>query len=86
MADQEGLAMLIVFEQGILIDAELQQIVSAPRPAVTFTRLWTMKEAAFKLIGTGIGNDMKGVLSSDFCFTTVEYPKLNYVYSVCTRK
>ena len=35
---------------------ELHQIKNSTHPAATFIRLWTMKEATTKLIGTGISN------------------------------
>ena len=64
-------------------DAELQQILTAAEPARAFIRLWTMKEAQLKLIGTGITDDIKGVLTHDeYEFKTVE--KAQYIYTVCT--
>ena len=56
-------------------DEEIAQIKSAENPASTFIRLWTMKEATTKLIGTGISNDTK------YRYTTVD--RQRYIYTVC---
>ena len=45
-------------------DEEVSLIKSADNPAAAFIRLWTMKEATMKLIGTGISNDMKTVINT----------------------
>ena len=64
-------------------DAETQQIESADNPASALIRLWTMKEATMKLMGTGISNDMKTVIDTDrYQYTTVE--KTQYTYTVCS--
>jgi len=65
-------------------DEELREIESAEHPDVAFIRLWTMKEAALKLIGTGISNDLKTVISDSYVFTTVE--KEQYIYTVCENR
>ena len=63
-------------------DEEIAQIKSAENPAATFIRLWTMKEATTKLIGTGISNDMKTVIDTlKYKYTTVERQK--YIYTIC---
>ena len=63
-------------------DEEIAQIKSAENPAAAFIRLWTMKEATTKLIGTGISNDMKTVLDpTKYNYTTVD--RQRYIYTVC---
>ena len=63
-------------------DEEISQITSAENPAVAFIRLWTMKEATMKLIGTGISNDMKTVIDTrTYKYTTVE--RQRYIYTIC---
>ena len=63
-------------------DDEVHEIVSAENPATAFIRLWTMKEATMKLIGTGISNDMKTVLDTHkYKYTTVE--RQRYIYTIC---
>lgn len=62
-------------------DDELQGILSADRPDIAFIRLWTMKEATFKLTGTGISNELKTVIdTSKYSYTTVE--RQHYIYTV----
>lgn len=66
-------------------DEEIHLIESAENPAAAFIRLWTMKEATMKLIGTGISNDMKTVIDTQrFQYSTVE--KDRYVYTVCEER
>jgi len=61
---------------------ELQQIKIAANPSAAFIRLWTMKEATTKLIGTGISNDMKTVIDTQkYKYTTIERQK--YIYTIC---
>ena len=43
-------------------DEEKAEMASSSNPAATFIRLWTMKEATSKLIGTGITNDVKSLI------------------------
>ena len=64
-------------------DEEVRRIESSSDPASAFIRFWTMKEAVTKLIGTGISNDMKTVLSSyDGEIQTVVNSEKNNIYSI----
>jgi len=42
---------------------EVDRIAAAPRPLTEFFRTWTMKEAALKLIGVGVGESLPKVLT-----------------------
>lgn len=44
-------------------DEEYNQITRSDNPAVTFTKLWTMKEALLKYTGEGLRRDIKTVLN-----------------------
>jgi len=65
-------------------DAEIREIEAAEDRAVAFIRLWTQKEAALKLTGTGISKDMKQVLLQEgLHFETITHSQRRYVYSIC---
>ena len=61
---------------------EKQEINTAANAASAFTRLWTMKEATSKLIGTGITHDVKTLVdTTKYKYTTVD--KQRYIYTIC---
>ena len=63
---------------------EIREIESAEDRAVAFIRLWTKKEAALKLEGTGISKDMKQVLQQkNLDFETFVDAQGRFVYSIC---
>lgn len=67
-------------------DDELRQIHQAPRLDMSFTRLWTRKEAVLKRSGQGLTNQAALrdlLLANSFPLLTVESPDLRYVYSIC---
>ena len=64
-------------------DEEKAEMASSSNPAATFIRLWTMKEATSKLIGTGITNDVKSLIdTTKYKYTTTE--KESYIYTICS--
>ena len=64
-------------------DEEIRKIESSDDSAKTFIRLWTMKEATIKLMGSGISDGMKNVIdTARYHYTTVE--KTHYTYTVCS--
>ena len=64
-------------------DNELAEIACASNREAAFIRLWTMKEATSKLVGTGITNDVKTLIdTTKYKYTTVEGQR--YIYTVCS--
>lgn len=66
-------------------DEEIAKIAAAEDPEVVFIELWTKKEAATKLVGTGITDNLKEILTRAECVidTTVSNDR-KYVWSVAT--
>ena len=68
-------------------DGEEAQILSAADPCVEFTKWWTKKEAALKLTGEGINDNLPSLFSADYVgnlvFDTTVRKDSGYVYTVC---
>ena len=77
-----------VYKEGLahyaMNDEEVRQIEDSDNPAAAFIRLWTMKEATLKLVGTGISDDLKTAIdTSIYKYTTVE--RQRYIYTICEK-
>ena len=67
-------------------EAEQARIAAAPDPQRAFIALWTRKEAVVKMRGTGILDDLHGVLEpQDYQLRTIDRPDLPYIYSVAEK-
>lgn len=68
---------------------EVEQIFSSPFPDITFSRLWTQKEAVLKLFGTGITDDLHHVLEPErlqgIRLQTIENPYRGYIYTIAIK-
>lgn len=71
-------------------DSEVEVITSATDPCVEFTKWWTRKEAALKLTGEGINDDLPSLFTEDLLgnlmFDTVVRKDCGFVYTVCRYK
>ena len=66
--------------------AEKAEILSSEVPEETFAAYWTKKEAVFKLLGTGITDDLHGILTDNtFTHTDINREK-GYAISVAVFK
>lgn len=69
-------------------DSEVAQVEQAADPTLQFLRLWTQKEAVFKLTGTGITSDVKDILTEEnlrgIHLETYHPDGKEYVYSIAT--
>lgn len=63
-------------------DEEQALITSAPESLPAFLALWTRKEAALKLTGEGIRNDLKSVLTNAENIVFETKTTENYIYSI----
>ncbi len=67
--------------------AEQKQIADSQSPDVTFTSLWTQKEAVLKLRGTGIVDELHDVLTAGCDSIRIEtHVRSGYVWSVAQYK
>lgn len=74
------------FNQGLLDKSmnasEKAEILSSALPEETFASFWTRKEAVFKLMGTGITDNLHGILSNKTRTDTTINCEKKYVVSV----
>ncbi len=66
-------------------EEEQRRIHESSRPNVVFTLLWTQKEAVAKALGSGIGHDVKELLSpsilDQITLITTDVSPMGYVFS-----
>lgn len=69
----------------VMDNDEIRQIEASAQPAVTFTRLWTMKESLYKLTGDDNNGDIRHMLDKTppVTFETIVFP--HGVCTVCRR-
>ncbi len=69
-------------------EEEQRRILQSDRQAVEFAKLWTRKEALLKQQGTGLTDDLPGLMSSPIArraaFSTIVCEDRGYVYTTCT--
>ena len=70
----------------VMSHAEVRSINSSSRPAVTFTRLWTMKESLYKLRGVPLAGSIPHMLdhTDRYRFTTLVHA--DSIITTCTMR
>ncbi|MBO4561368.1 MAG: 4'-phosphopantetheinyl transferase superfamily protein [Bacteroidaceae bacterium] len=63
-------------------DSEKAVILSSENPEETFAAFWTRKEAVFKLMGTGITDNLHGILTDKTKTDTTIHREKGYAVSV----
>lgn len=65
-----------VVARRVMNDEEVREILASATPAITFTRLWTMKESLYKLTGDDAGDDIPQLLINreQYNFNTILLP------------
>ena len=62
--------------------SEKSDILASVNPEETFAAYWTRKEAVFKLMGTGITDNLHGILTDKTMTDTIINPEKGYAASV----
>ena len=70
----------------VLNERELQKVMNSDDADMEFTVLWTQKEAYLKMTGTGLGGNMKDVLSGQVQCKIATVDSKNYVCSVAVEE
>lgn len=69
---------------------EVDAMLASSNPGIEFVKMWTQKEAVLKLLGSGLIDDMKTLLSTDFLQKIDLRTEVNgqdgYVSTVCEYK
>ena len=75
------------FAATVLNDSEMASVKASDRPAEAFTALWTRKESCLKLLGTGLADGLRDILSDhpEVEFTTEIRPDVGYVVTTACR-